>query len=113
MNAQTEKGQMMIRLVTYRNFPVLDVQIERAYRRRRLSRDVVFLDDVSAFSALRSFGNSRRSARSREWLRKLACAIDALDGKRTRLETAPSRLVRANAPRTAQASKRRRRLKRP
>jgi hypothetical protein len=104
----------MIRLVTYRNFPVLDVQIERAYRRRRrITRDVVFLDVINEFSVITSLGKVRRWSRSRDWLRKLARAVDALDGAGSISERTSSRLVAANATRPARSSKRRRRAHRP
>lgn len=102
---------MMIRLVTYTNFPVLDAQIERACRRRRrISRGVVLLDDINEFSVLRSIGDSRRS--SRNWLRNLARAVDALDGERSRKGRKPCRLVAANATRAERLGGRRRRANR-
>jgi predicted RNA-binding protein with PIN domain len=102
---------MMIRLVTYTNFPVLDAQIERACRRhRRISRSVVLLDDINEFSVLRSIGDARRS--SRIWLRNLARAVDALDGERSRKNRKPCRLVAANATRAEPRGARRRRANR-
>lgn len=100
----------MIRLVTYGNFPVLDLQIEQAYRERRRARDVLFLDDTGEVAVLRSVGKPRRRVdRSRSWLQKLARAVAALDEERL---SAHPRLVAANATGLAPARKRRKRAKR-
>lgn len=36
----------MIRLVTYRNFPLLDLRMQEAYRRRRITGEFVFLEQI-------------------------------------------------------------------
>jgi hypothetical protein len=68
----------MIRLVTYRNFPLLDLQIQEAYRRRRIAGEFVFLEQIDG-AILGSRGQSAgRFANSRDWLRRLERAVDAL-----------------------------------
>lgn len=100
----------MIRFVTYRNFPILDLQIEEAYRRRYGAREVVFLEDVDDIAVLKSLREARRrSNRSRDWLRRLAREVDALaqTPDPTARRRPSSRLVAANAPpRTAAGRKR-------
>ncbi len=69
----------MIRFVTQRNFPLVDLQIEQAYRRRRICRDIDFLSELEDRQAFESFAGARsRGRHSREWLRRLAKAVDAL-----------------------------------
>jgi hypothetical protein len=68
----------MIRLVTYRNFPLLDLQMQEAYRRRRIAGEFVFLEQIDG-AILGSRGQSAgRFANSRDWLRRLERAVDAL-----------------------------------
>ncbi len=97
MNA---KGQKMRRFVTYRNFPLLDLQIEQAYRRRCDGGAVAVLADIEDVASLGSLREARRRCkRSRNWLRRLAWEMDALTKKpdRDARRRSSSRLVVANA----------------
>lgn len=85
----------MIRLVTLQNFPLVDLQIERAYQRRRGGDGV-----LDAFSAgevdddlLWMVREARlRARRRRDWLRELALEIDSLSIKqRKRVAPGPRR----------------------
>lgn len=105
----------MIRLVTYGNFQLMDLQIEEAYRRRRETRRLLLLDDVEDLTVLRSLAYlRRRSSESRDWLCRLAHAVDALAAPETggaRRRANAGRLVAVNdsARTSAGGGKRRRR----
>lgn len=69
----------MIRLVTYRNLPLLDLQMEDAYRRRRIAGEFLFLEQIDAFPVFSAPGRQGgRFASSRHWLLRLQRAVDAL-----------------------------------
>jgi hypothetical protein len=106
------KGQAMIRLVTYRNFPLLDLQMEEAYRRRRIAGEFVFLERIDG-AILGAPGQSpERFANSQDWLRRLERAVDALaqnsEGLAGRRRKACG-LVAANASTSPRRGKRRKR----
>jgi hypothetical protein len=87
----------MIRLVTYRNFPLVDLQIERAYQRRcsndgepcrRLASD----DEEELWRELREMRHNAR--RNSEWLRELAIEVQTLSVKRQKRRTNARRFAR-------------------
>ncbi len=103
----------MIRLVTYRNLPLLDLQMEDAYRRRRIAGEFLFLEQIDEIPVVSARGKRAvRFAGSRHWLRRLQRAMDALaqdadpiyGGRRK-----PGGLVTANSSATPGRSKRRKR----
>jgi hypothetical protein len=99
----------MIRLVTYRNFPLRDMQMEQAYRRRRVAGEIIILQEINEIAIGASSGESRRrKGRSHDWLRRLARAVDALA---THPETPVRRcgLVAANSSGEPRHGKRRQR----
>jgi hypothetical protein len=103
----------MIRLITFRNFPLLDLQIERAYRRRCNDgeKDYAFVEtiDDELLWLVREAQARRRN--NKDWLRELARQIDALsakDRKRTSASRRRTVVMAANVvsgPRTPQRSR--------
>lgn len=90
----------MIRFITYRNFPLLDVQIERDYRRRCNGGAVAVLAEIEEVEFVGSLRRVRRgSRRSRDWLLSLAREVDALAKTPETPPSRPSssRLIAANA----------------
>lgn len=94
----------MIRFVTYSNFPLLDLQIEEAYRRRCNGTAVAYVADIDAFSLVRPHRQSRRrTKRSRDWLRRLAWEVYALSSTdREAARRCPSCLIAANTANAAE-----------
>lgn len=74
----------MIRPVTLRNFPLVDLQIERAYRRRCADDETfcAFADAVGDDALLCALREARlRSRQDRDWLKELAQELAILSGK--------------------------------
>lgn len=71
----------MIRLVTLRNFPLVDLQIERAYQ-RRCSDEGGFSGPYVDDDLWWIMREARlRARRNREWLRELEQEVDSLSLK--------------------------------
>lgn len=74
----------MIRLVTLRNFPLVDLQIERAYRRRCADKEsfCAFAETVDDDALLWALRESRiRARRDSDWLTQLAQEVALLSAK--------------------------------
>jgi hypothetical protein len=87
-------GLTMIRLITPQNFPYLDRQIERAYRRRCQADDqpcacVEIADDEMLLRMIREA--RKRSRRRNEWMRRLAREVSTLSTKSHQRGTAGRR----------------------
>ncbi len=97
----------MIRFVTYRNFPLIDLQIEAAYRRRCRATAVTLIEDLEGVRILGSLPEPRRRNQSRDWLRQLVTDMDALSERGANIPATrrrhPSRLVAANESHTGRA----------
>lgn len=74
----------MIRLVTLRNFPLVDLQIKRAYRRRCADDETMcaFAEAIGDDDLLWALNMSRRrSLRDSDWLNQLAEEVAILSAK--------------------------------
>ena len=76
-------GPEMIRLITFRNFPLVDHQIERAYRRRcGVEQEDYALVETIGDETLWMVREARLCRRQNtDWLRELAKQIDTLSRK--------------------------------
>ena len=77
-------GLTMIRLITPQNFPYLDRQIERAYRRRCQAdeRPCACIEIAEDEMLLRMIREARKRSRRRdEWLSRLAREVSTLSTK--------------------------------
>jgi hypothetical protein len=106
----------MIHIVTQRNFPILDLQIEEAYRRRcqnARSRACACISIETAMLLSALDNRSRPSDRGFEWLNRLALAMDRLAHPTKRRRSSPrmTGVVAANSKKSngASASGRKRR----
>lgn len=95
----------MIRFVTYRNFPLLDLQIEEAYRRRCDASAFAVLADIEDVAIPGKRREERcRSKRSRDWVRQLALELYALSKAGRGAPRAPSPGLVAATRRTEASS---------
>lgn len=74
----------MIRLVTFQNFPLVDLQIERAYQRRCANdgdpcRCLASEDEEELWRAIREMRMHTR--RNKDWLHKLEREVETLSVK--------------------------------
>jgi hypothetical protein len=76
-------GLEMIRLITFRNFPLVDLQIERAYRRRcgDEEKDYAFVETIDDELLWMVRQARLRRRQDSDWLRELARQIDTLSSK--------------------------------
>jgi hypothetical protein len=93
----------MLHIVTNRNFTLLDLQIEAAYRRRcnefARARSCVCVHEIERAALLNAFHDAGGGAdRGSAWLSKLASEMDDLAPriKRRRADPRMPRLVAAN-----------------
>jgi hypothetical protein len=89
----------MIRLITFRNFPLIDLQIEEAYRRRcedeRNDRAFVETIDDELLWLVREARLRRRQ--KHDWLQDLARQIETLSAKNRKRRPAGRRRAAAMA----------------
>lgn len=104
----------MIRLVTFRNFPLVDLQIERAYQRRCANdgdacRCLASDDEEELWREIRAMRMHTR--RNREWLHELEREVRTLSVKERKRVGATRRqrevLMAANGPADGGHQKRR------